>query len=193
MDEVLSSGPMPSSLNAVLARQMEAALAMLADCVRVCPGEHWDLPIAKYPFWQVAYHALCFVDCYLSPSNEAFHAELAERAASRAGGRGGKAGGLDLHPAGINELEDEYPSRRFERGELLAYVDLCRGKIGRVLGEEGGDALEGASGFSWLAFTRAELHMYNIRHVQHHAGQLGAALRRVGVEPGRWVKSGWRE
>jgi hypothetical protein len=52
--------------------QFEAALAMLNECLHKCPAEHWDSLIAKYPFWMVAYHTLCFVDCYLAPSNEAF-------------------------------------------------------------------------------------------------------------------------
>jgi uncharacterized damage-inducible protein DinB len=52
--------------------------------------------------------------------------------------------------------------------------------------------LEGPSEFPWLPMSRAELHLYNIRHIQHHTGQLGAFLRRNGVDAGRWVKRGWR-
>lgn len=164
--------------------QLLAALSMLTECIRLCPVEHWDDPVAKYPFWQVAYHTLCFVDCYLSPDNAAFGRLLAE----------GQASGPDFHPAGMAELEAEYPSRRFEQSELLAHAELCREKIGRVLGDgpdaETAESLAGPSGFSWLPFTRAELHIYNARHVQHHAGQLAVNLRRIGVQPG-WTKAGW--
>ncbi|MEX2217831.1 MAG: DinB family protein, partial [Phycisphaerales bacterium] len=174
----------------LLARQFEAALAMLADCLRKCPEEHWDTPIAKYPFWQTAYHTLCFVDCYLTPSNEAFHALLAERAERR------RPGEIDFQPTGIKELEDEYPSRRFNKPELLAYLHLCRAKAREALGDgpgaESPDTLAGPSGFSWYKVPRAELHLINLRHIQHHTGALGAALRRLGVEP-RWVGSGWKE
>ena len=41
-------------------------------------GIDWDAPIAKYPFWMVAYHTLCYVDCYLSPDNAAFERLLAQ-------------------------------------------------------------------------------------------------------------------
>lgn len=167
---------------AVVAGQLEAALAMLNECVRACPDGLWDTPIAKYPFWHVAYHTLCFVDCYLSISNEAFARELDGRARE----------GSELHPLGLAELEEEYPSRRFERPEILAYVELCRGKLRAALAAETRDSLAGPSGFSWLPFSRLELHLYNIRHVQHHTGQLGAALRRNAVAVGGWVKSGWR-
>lgn len=158
-----------------LRAQQEAALAMLAACIERCPDEQWDSPIAKYPFWHVAYHTLCFVDCYLSPSDEAFETRP------------------EFHPAGRAELEAEYPSRRMTRGELLKYAEFCREKVRRVLGEGPGGETEGslssASGFPWLAFNRLELHMYNMRHIQHHAGQLSAFLRRLGVET-RWVKAG---
>jgi hypothetical protein len=42
-------------------------------------------------------------------------------------------------------------------------------------------------------FSRAELHVYNIRHIHHHAAQLSLRLR---LDTGRgvdWVGSGWRE
>jgi len=173
----------------VVLGQFEAALAMLNVCLVKCPDEHWDGPIAKYPFWQAAYHTLCFVDCYLSPSNEAFAELLKQRAATD-----GPAS--TLHPLGMAELEEEYPSRRFDRGELLGYVGLCRAKLKAVLGDEPGSetarSLDGPSGFGWLPFTRAELHLYNLRHVQHHAGQLGAYLRRAGVDVGGWARSGWK-
>ncbi|HYE01834.1 MAG TPA: DinB family protein, partial [Phycisphaerales bacterium] len=160
---------MVEHLKHALRGQFEAALAMLEDCLIKCPAEHWDSPIARYPFWHVAYHALCFVDCYLSPSNEDFGRLLEERKSARATDRSLP----DLHPLGAEELEAEHPSRRFSRDELRAYVGLCRAKLEAVLGDgPGGETwqtLLGPSGFEWLRFPRLELHIYNIRHVQHHA------------------------
>jgi hypothetical protein len=158
----------------IILSQFEAALAMLNECIRKCPPEHWDSPIAKYPFWQVAYHTLCFVDCCLAPSYEAFECRA------------------DLHPAGKAELEEEYPSRRFTQDELRRYSAICLEKLRATIAAETRETLERPSGFPWLPFSRAELHLSSIRHVQHHTGQLGALLRRAGVDTG-WVKAGWRE
>lgn len=36
--------------------------------------------------------------------------------------------------------------------------------------------------------SRAELHLYNLRHVQHGAAQLNLLLRQAGVVPPGWVK-----
>jgi hypothetical protein len=54
----------------ILTGQFEASLGMLNDCIQNYPPRHWDGRIAKYPFWHVAYHTLCFVDLYLSPDEQ---------------------------------------------------------------------------------------------------------------------------
>jgi hypothetical protein len=58
------------------------------------------------------------------------------------------------------------------------------------------DSLAGASGFFWYEITRGEMHLVNIRHIQHHTGQLSAFLRRVDdrfADPHTlgWIGSGW--
>ncbi len=168
---------MSVDFRALLRSQFRAALAMHEQCIDVCTEEHWDSPIAKYPFWQVVHHTLCFLDCYLTPSNDEFKRLVESRAGQP----------FNPQPKGMSELEDEYPSRRFTRGEMLAYAAFCRAKIDETFATETDASLAGPSGFSWLPFTRAELHLHNLRHVQHHTGQLTASLRRPGVET-RWVK-----
>jgi hypothetical protein len=158
----------------IVARQFEAALCMADDCLRKCPRQHWDAPVAKYPFWQVAYHVLCFVDYYLSPGEAAFTPRP------------------DLHPRGLAELNEEYPSRRFDRDELLDYVSFCRQKLADALAAETQQSLEAWCAFPGRPLSRGELYVYNLRHLQHHVAQLGACLRRIDptIDP-RWVGTGW--
>ena len=42
----------------IVQSQVDAAFAMLEYCIRNCPAKKWNGTIGKYPFWQVAYHAL---------------------------------------------------------------------------------------------------------------------------------------
>jgi hypothetical protein len=158
----------------ILTGQFEAALCMLNDCVRKCPPEHWEGKIANDSFRQIAYHTLFFVDFYLSPGEEAFTLR-------------------DVHHRGGDERASTEPSAGLTREETLAYLALCRQKALAALASETPESLGGASGFSWLPFSRGELHLHNLRHVQHHTGQLSAFLRRI-VEDGErwWVKTGWR-
>jgi hypothetical protein len=78
--------------------------------------------------------------------------------------------------------------------ESLSYVPICRQKLLETFAAETSESLQGSSGFHWLPFSRGELHLYNLRHVQHHTGQLSAYLRRIVHDNERWwVKAGWRE
>lgn len=161
-------------VNTILTGQFEAALCMLYECVRKCPPEHWEGKIANDTFRQVAYHTLFFVDLYLSPDEKAFTLR-------------------DVHLRGGDERSSTASSLGLTKEETLSYLTMCRQKMLETLACETPESLQRPSGFSWLPFSRGELHLTNVRHVQHHTGQLSAYLRRI-VEDGErwWVKTGWR-
>lgn len=157
----------------ILGGQFGAALAMFTDCIEKCPPEVWDSPVAKYPFWLVAYHTLYCTDLYLSPSEDAF--ELSPV----------------FHPGGRSDLEDEYPSRRFDKDEVLAYGAHVRDKAQAALAGETLESLTADSGFKRRTMSRAELYIYTLRHIEHHTGQLSAIVRKAGGDP-KWVSRGWQ-
>jgi len=158
----------------ILTGQFEASLCMLNACIQKCPQEHWEGRIANDTFRQVAYHTLFFVDLYLSTNEAAFTLR-------------------DTHRRGGDERAAMAVSTGLAQDETLSYLAICRQKALDTLASETPDSLMGESGFSLLPFSRGELHLSNIRHVQHHTGQLSAHLRRI-VEDGErwWVKTGWR-
>ena len=47
--------------------------------------------------------------------------------------------------------------------------------------------------FDWLDLSIAELLLYNMRHVQHHAAQLNTLLRQHGTDAPRWVRQSARD
>jgi uncharacterized damage-inducible protein DinB len=157
--------------------QFEAALAMLRDCIEQCPEELWEQPIVALSFRQVAYHTLFFVDYYLSASEAAFEAR-------------------PLHAiAGDERLPHVSPG--LSKADTLAYLTICHEKLQETLSAETEATLQAPAGFSRRRFSRGELHIYNLRHVQHHTGQLSARLRQMipsyqsgDVLP--WIGSGWR-
>lgn len=157
--------------------QFEAALAMLKQCVERCPGELWENKVAELTVRQIAYHTLFFVDFYLTASEDAFEMR-------------------DLHYVGGDERE---PGNNpgLDREMTLDFLAICHEKLRTTITSETEETLRGPSGFSWCKFTRAEMHLYNLRHVQHHAGQLSSHLRRLvpdcrGRSELRWVSTGWR-
>jgi uncharacterized damage-inducible protein DinB len=153
--------------------QFEAALWMLRDCIEKCPHEHWSGPtsrIAKYEFWHVVHHTLSCADGYLSRDEHEFVPRP------------------EFHPAGVSDIENEYPSRMFKKAEMLDYLMVCLRKLREAIPMETEQSLRGPSGFSWVKVSRAELHLYNIRHVMHHTGMLSAFLRRVWLMRKSWYE-----
>lgn len=161
----------------ILTGQFEASLCMMNQCVEACQPEHWEGKIASDTFRQIAYHTLFAADLYLSPNEEAFKPREFHQ-----------QGGDDRNPT---------VSVGLTKDETLSYLAICREKAIETLASETPQSLQGPSGFSWRQFSRGELHVYNIRHVQHHTGQLSAYLRRVDQvlkDPKAlpWVATGWR-
>jgi hypothetical protein len=161
----------------ILTSQFEAALCMMDHCIRACPPEHWEGKITNGTFRWVAYHTLFWVDLYLSLGDQAFVLR-------------------DFHHRGGDEREDT-ASPGLTKDETLAYVPICRQKMLETLAAETAESLQGPSGFPYRKITRGELHVYNLRHVQHHTGQLSAYLRRVDpalndpkILP--WIGTGWQ-
>jgi hypothetical protein len=151
--------------------QFEAALAMFRQCVERCPEANWDNKIANYTFRQVTYHALFFVDFYLSTNEASFQLR-------------------DLHHRGGDERVAVI-SPGLSKQETLDYVLICREKLLAQVNAETAESLAGPSGIDRRNITRAELHIYNMRHLQHHAGQLTAFLRKLNIDTD-WIGRDWR-
>ncbi len=171
---------MLDTLKGMIANQYEASLCTLAACVDRCPDSSWHMPIGIYEFSQVVFHTLFFADFYMgrgatSLRDQAFHLE-------------NKAFFDDYE-----QLEYRAPVGRYERSALQKYMGHCRKKAADVIASETADSLRGDSGFDRRDFSRAELHVYNIRHIQHHSAQLILRLRtQAGVDI-PWFGSGWPE
>jgi uncharacterized damage-inducible protein DinB len=147
--------------------QLGGSLAMLERAIGACPEAVWTEKAGTREFWYVVYHTLFFVDLYLSGTTEGF-APPAPFTRS------------ELNPLGIR------PERQYTKAELLEYVRHCREK-GRVTMESLTDLqAERVVEFKWLRMRFGELMLYNMRHVQHHTGQLNMLLRQSGIEPPDW-------
>jgi uncharacterized damage-inducible protein DinB len=149
-------------------RQFGAAIDMLDNAMLACPDSIWSDSSSHPEFWHVAYHTLFWLDFYLSDSPEGFTPPPPFKLE-------------ELDPAG------RMPERVYTRKELGAYLEhgraKCRARIESLTEET---ALRRFK-FGSIDFSIAELLLYNMRHVQHHAAQLNLVLRqRVGSAP-RWV------
>jgi len=160
----------------IIADQFDASLCTLNKCVSMCPNQHWRGQIGKCAFWHVAYHTLHYVDLYLSPDEKSFKPPRFYRSNVQF---------LDKLPWPPHE--EVSPGEPYEKNVIAEYAAICRGKASETIATETQESLEKRSGFPWYPISRGEHHLCSIRHVQHHAGQLSAYLRKttgVGVD---WI------
>lgn len=152
---------------AILASQYRAALHMLEQAIVRCPDALWARPDPRNRYWQIAYHALFYTHLYLQDSVAAFTAWPKHR---------------EEYLAAEPPAEPLAP----DRATVLEYLGYCERQVADRLAHMDLDA---ASGFEWLPFSRRELQLYTIRHIQQHVGELterlgdreGVAVDWVGV------------
>jgi len=100
---------MDATWKAIIWSQFGAAIEMLENALVACPDALWSNRSRQPQFWYVAYHALFWLDLYLTGSIERF-APPAPFSLE------------ELDPAGL------VPERPYEKHELKAYLDHCRNK-----------------------------------------------------------------
>jgi hypothetical protein len=173
---------MRDTLAELLAHQYEASLCTLNLAVVRCPEPTWNQRVAAWKFCQAAFHAVFFADVYLQPSDDVAALKL-------------QAFHID-HKADFRdyeELEDREQVLLYEKAFVLSYLQNIRRKAQEIIARESADTLAGPSGFRRRKCSRAELHVYNIRHIQHHAAQLSLRLRLDTDLDVPWVGHAWVE
>lgn len=159
-----------------LRSQYSAAFRMLEQAIRQCPAELWDDNHYGNRFWHISYHVLFYTHLYLAPTEQDFVPWEQGRENQQF------LGPLLWPPHTPPDLSNPYTPEA-----VLEYLALVEQQVGPRLQAEKFDA---ESGFYWLSFNRAELHLYNLRHLQHHTGQLIERLREATGQGVDWVGKG---
>jgi hypothetical protein len=166
--------------NTVLWQQFGAAIDMLDNVLVACPNSLWRQPVWHAPsvapqgveFWYIAYHALFWLDLYLSGSAEGF-APPSPFALE------------ELDPAGV------LPARPYTREELRIYLAFARQKCHATLAALTDEQARQFVDIPWATgrdFSYLELQLYTMRHVQEHAAQLSLFLGQNGLHTGLdWI------
>lgn len=173
---------MSNILNEILAHQYEASLSMLNLAIARCPDASWNAPVASWKFCQAAFHVVFFADVYLQPGDDVdalkhqpFH----------------RAHAADFRD--YEELEARAQVLLYEKAFVQNYLLFVRQKAQETIARESSAVLAGPSGFRRRQCSRAELHIYNIRHIQHHAAQLILRLRLDADVDVPWVGHAWKD
>ncbi len=158
-----------------------ASMDMLRDAIALCPEEVW---YSEKKFFYMAYHTIIFLDYYFTIPVAGFVPALPYTI-------------TDKLPA--EAIDDVIPNRFYDKQEMLAYLATIRNKGKRLVMEATEEKLNGR----WIKAEEIDLHglcpslvteytvleilFYNLRHVQHHVGQLNLLLRQKINQAPDWI------
>ncbi len=157
--------------------QFGAAIDDLANAIGACPDDLWQARLWDDPanerfflpeFWYVAYHALFWVDLYLTGTEDGF---------------------APPPPFLLVEQTDDgpLPERPYTPADLLDYLALCRTRCRTTIEALTDETAARRCAFGWGEVSFYELQLYSMRHLAGHAAQLNMALgQQTGDAPG-WV------
>jgi hypothetical protein len=164
--------------NDMLWCQFGATIDMLGEALRDCPDELWEKRLWEdqrdqwvaagfSAFWYLGYHALFWLDLYLTGAEEGF---------------------APPEPFDLVEMEaGEALPRTYTREELLRYLEYCRRKCQETIAALSMEQASRLCKFAWGELPYAELQLYNLRHVQEHGAQLRMFLGQQAGKSTRWV------
>lgn len=155
----------------ILKAQFTAAIDTLENAINACPESLWVDQTKFHQFWYIASHTLFWLDFYLSESPETFRPP---------------------EPFGLEELDPSgvIPDPPHSKEQLLAYLQHGRKKCVEAINSMTPESGMKPYKVGRVNLSRAELHLYILRHVQHHAAQLNLILRlETNSAPG-WVFRG---
>ena len=152
--------------NQAIANQYHASLQMVRNAVETCTEDLWDASVGRHPFWLIAYHALYYADLYLDQDENTFQPPAFGREDEHY---------MEKRP--FEPFDPIEPGEPYPQQQLLDYETHCRARVNEIVLSETAESLAADAGFSWIPFSRFELHFYNIRHIQHHAAQLSLELK----------------
>ena len=154
----------------IVTSQYQSSLSMFEEAVKNCPKNLWEESSYKNRYWHIAFHTMFWTHMYLNDSEHSFeewnkHIE-------------------DYQFLNFRSKSYAEDAVIYSQEEVLDYLEFCKTRLPDHLATVN---FEDEGGFSWIPVGKLELHMYNIRHIQHHTSQLTDRLKEVENIPVRWV------
>jgi hypothetical protein len=153
------------SIKTELWKQFGAAMDMFENALRKCPESLWN---DGKNYWYIAYHTLFYLDYYLAEKPDNF---------------------LPPEPYTLSEFDSEevMPEKVYGKDELLSYLEHCRSKCWILLKDLTSEKADARWINEYKDYSMFEILLYNLRHLQHHTGQLNYLLARQDKHAPVWV------
>ncbi|WP_298151392.1 DinB family protein [Flavobacterium sp.] len=156
---------MDHSFREALWNQFGAGIDMLAHVISNCPDDYFS---AGTRFYYLAFHSTLFLDYYLTFPPADFVPMLAFTQKDQ-----------DDRPA--ESVGDFVPDQIYPKAALLDYLAQSRLKCAQIIAGLRDDPRDGrfveGDAPDDMNYSRVEILLYNLRHTQHHTGQLYLLVR----------------
>jgi hypothetical protein len=153
--------------------QYKAALKMLVDVIVKCPDSLWANGQHKNAYWRIVYHSLFYTALYLADGPAEFRP-------------------WHKHRPNYNCLgtvtHDNLPiviKESYLKPDMIDYANNIILNLDDAVSDVN---YSERTGFDWIPMNRLQLHLYNIRHIQHHTGQLTERLHQAGIKGITWER-----
>jgi len=162
----------------ILESQYKPSLGMLRTAIEKSTNDELYSSEYSNPTWQIAYHTIWATKLYLGANYESYvpYSNAIGEAESLGGAESWENADEGVSVVGQNTWE-----------ELVSFIESFVNGLTENLESL---PLNGQSGFEWYAFSRLELHLMNIRHIQHHTGELIERLKIKGITGFPWAIDG---
>lgn len=168
-------------LRKVLWNQFGASIDMLKNIIQLWPDQYWNLNNKVY---YLCYHTFLFLDYYLTMPPTNYTPPLAFTIISPD----------KVPPYAVDDL---LPARLYSKNELLDSLQACRQKCKQVifdlteknLEQQWIDHPDDIAGGVTLKYSVLEILLYNLKHIQHHTGQLNLLLREETGQAAAWISN----
>jgi hypothetical protein len=162
----------PATLTAVLKRQLDCSLEMLAKAVELCPDDAWADGTAHAPVWEQVYHALFWFSAWLRDWSKPIAYP-------------------EFHVAEALEIKHRTGSL-IDREQMSGYLAKVRADYETFMAGVTDAGLLGTEKAFGRRWTMADRILGQVRHIQHHVGYLNAILStRRGIRV-HWIGYGER-
>lgn len=167
---------MTNKIQEGLWRQFGASIDMLQNAISFCPESYFT---TNKRFYYLAYHCVLFLDYYLSIPPKDFSPILPFTI-------------KDKEQRPLESIGDIVPDKIYSKEELIDYINKSRLKCQNLIesltdneklnirfteGNQEGD----------MDYPILEILLYNLRHTQHHIGQLNLIMRQDLHKHMEWV------
>ena len=156
--------------------QLGASLDMLKVAIETATNDLWDHPDHEPRFWKICVHITYGVDFYCSvfqPNSDDYdNYELPQF----------------LHKyskTSIQEVEEVIAQE-----DVLKFLEYGRKRLRKAFDSNLHLQFRDPSGFEWLPMNKAQLLLYNMRHIMEHTAILNQILKKHGLPASTWRVTG---